>query len=439
MELPIGLDNTYAQILHQAEQKSGPLLKLFLNCLKWVTRSRKQLRLYELRDAIAKIDNFVDVSGLQEQREKYTMADITDTCRGLVVSEDEYERDHLDGWAFVRPVHYSLVEFLSWSPIVARPNFTIFLTPKAVEEELALVFLHHLRHVCLAEGPGSTFDEIRLRLAGKNLPFAWYCARYFDDHAANASADTPRLRQSLESLLKMDDFCLAALAQLRHMRKPNLEVDFECFNWDGNSLTIVETSMLMKIPFIQNDSRWKELALHPNSLHQACADGNIDQVKYLLEMGLEPDEPNSSGETPFQVATLRQYLEVVKLLLQAGADVNRPCGHEQTALEVISAIGNAPLLTLLLENGAKGVEDDRTFSKALDNAVWPERENSARILLSHGAKPTESTLWEAAEYGMAEVVEAGFRLGIDPNGKAYQEAEPKEPRPGELHSKPQIK
>lgn len=433
MELPNGLDNTYAQILHQAEQKSGPLLKLFLNCLKWVTRSRKQLRLYELRDAIVKIDNFVGVSGLQEQREEYTMADIMDTCRGLVVSEDKYEWNHLDGWAFVRPVHYSLVEFLSSSPIVARPNFTIFLTPKAVEEELALVCLHHLRHVCLVEGPASTFDELRLRLAGKNLPFAWYCARYFDDHAAKAS-DTPRLRQSLESLLKMDNLCLAALAQLRHMRKPNLEVDFQWFDSDVNSRTIVETSMLMKLPFIKDDSRWRELALHPDSLHQACADGNSDQVRYLLEMGLEPDEPNSSGETPFQVAIFRQHLEVVKLLLLAGADVNQTCEDIGTALEVISAFGHAHLLTLLLENGAKGVEEDRTFSKALDNAVWPKRENSARILLSHGAKPTESTFFEAAKYGMADVVEAGLRVGIDPNGKDYQEPEPEEPRPGELHS-----
>lgn len=434
MELPNGLDNTYAQILHQAEQKRGPLLKLFLNCLKWVTRSRKQLRLYELRDAIVRIDNFVSVSGLQEQREEYTMADIMDTCRGLVVSEDKYERNRLNGWAFVRPVHFSLVEFLASNPIVARPNFTILQDLPAVEEELALVCLHHLRHVCLAEGPTSTFDELRLRLAGKNLPFAWYCARYFDDHAFKAS-DTPRLRKSLESLLKMDDFCLAALAQLRHMRKPNLEVDFECFDWDVNSRTIVETSMLMEIPYIKTDSRWKELALHPNSLHQACADGNSDRVSYLLEMGLEPDEPNSSGETPFRVATFRQHLEVVKLLLLAGADVNQIWADEETALEVISAIGDAPLLTLLLENGAKGFEDDCTFSIALHNAVWPKRENSARILLSHGAQPTESTFFEAAKYGMAEIVEAGLRLGIDPNGKAYQEAKPEEPRPGKRHAK----
>lgn len=437
-ELPKGLDNTYARILHQAEQKSGPLLRLFLNCLKWVTRSRKQLRLYELRDAIVKIDNFADVSSLQTQRENYTLADIMDTCRGLLVSEDKYERVRLDGWAFVRPVHFSLVEFLASNPIVARPNFTILQDPMAVEEELALVCLHHLRHTCLAEGPASTFDELRLRLAGKNLPFAWYCARYFDDHAVKAS-DTPRLRQSLESLLEMDDLCLAALAQLRHMRKPNLEVDFEYFDWDVNSRTIVETSMLMNIPYIKNDSRWKELALHPNSLHQACADGNSEQVRYLLEIGLEPDEPNDSGETPFWVATFRQHLEVVKLLVQAGADVNQIWEDEKTALEAMSAIGHAPLLTFLLENGAKGFEGDRTFTLALYNAVWPNRENTARILLSCGAKPTESTFFEAAKFGMAEVVEAGLRSGIDPNGKAFQKAEPEEPRRDEKYFLPHMK
>lgn len=379
MELPNGLDNTYARILHQAEQNSGPLLKLFLNCLKWVAHSRKQLRLYELRDAIVDIENFADVSGLQKQREKYTMADIMDTCRGLVVSEDKYERNHLDGYAFVRPVHLSLVEFLTSNPIVARPNFIILQDPMAVEEELALVCLHHLRHACIAEGPASTFDELRSRLTGKNLPFTWYCARYFDDHAAEAS-HTRRLRQSLESLLKMDDFCLAALAQLWNMRNPNLEADFECFDRGVNSRTIVETSML-------------------------------------------------------QFATFRQHLEMMKLLLRVTVDVNLTWRDNETALEWISAIGDAPLLTFLLENGAKGVEDDRTFSKALDNTIWPKREISARILLSYGAKPTESTFFEAAKYGMAEIVEAGLRLGIDQNGKAYQEAKPDEPRPGKRHTK----
>lgn len=434
MELPKGLDNTYARILHQAEQKSGPLLNLFLNCLKWVTHSRKKLRLYELRDAIVKIDTFVDVSGLQRQREKYTMADIMDTCCGLLVSEEKYKWNHLNGWSFVRPVHYSLVEFLATNPIVARSNFSILQDPVAVNEELAMVCCHHLRHLCLTEGPASTFDELRLRLAGRNLPFAWYCARYFDSHASEA-LNTPRLGQHLQSVLKMDNICLAALAQLRHMRKPNLEVDFECFDWEVNSRTIIETSMLTKIPYIQDDRSWKDLALHPNALHQACADGNSDQVRHLLDMGLEPDEPNSSGETPFQVAIFRQHLGVVQLLLEAGVDVNRTWGDKETALEVVSAIGHAPLLTLLLENGAKGIEDDRTFSKALENTVWPKREESARILLLQGARPTKAILFDAAEHGMAEVVEAGLRSGIDPNGEIWQEPEPEEPRPDHYNVK----
>lgn len=404
----------------------------------WATRARKQLRLYELRDAVVTDDNFTDMSGLEKQRERYTMADIMDTCRGLLVSEDKNDVNHRGGWAFVRPVHFSLVEFLRKDSSVALPNFTILRDPIAVEFELANTCLQHLRHVCLAKGPASSFKELLIRLAGKNQPFAWYCAKFFDFHAAEAK--TQRLKQGLESLLTMDGSCLAALAQLRHMRKPNLEVDFKCFDWDINSRTIVETSRLSQIPYIQDDSRWKALTLHPNSLHQACAEGNLSQVKYLLGMVSDPDVPNSSGQTPFHIAVFRQNLDVVQILLEAGADVNQICRYEETALEMASYIGHAPLLNLLLDNGARGLENDCTFRQALGNATWPKRENAVRLLLSHGAIPTKGLFFDAAKYGMPMVVEAGLLLGYDPNGEAfeaYQDTHPEEPPPDDPSSEAQ--
>lgn len=395
----------------------------------WVTHGRKELRLYELRDAVVTDDNVTDTSSLDKQREKYTMADIIDTCRGLLVSEDKDDRNHLGGWAFVRPVHFSLVEFLRKHPSVALSGFDILRNPMDVEAKLAQICLQHLRYLCLADGPASSFSELRLRLAGKNQPFAWYCAKFFDEHAAEALL-TPEVEQGLESLLMMDGSCLAALAQLRHMRRPNIEVDFEYFDWDVNSRTIVETSRLSEIPFIRDDNSWKALNLHPNSVHQACAEGNADLVKRLLEMVSEPDAPNSSGETPFQIAILRRHLDVVRVLLQAGADVNQTWPNGNTALEIISSFGHALLLRLLLEHGAKGLENDCSFNSALGIAVFPKRENTAGLLVSLGATPKEDEFFHAAEYGMAEVVEAGLRSGIDPNGKVYQEAPPGEPLPG---------
>lgn len=391
----------------------------------WITHGRKELRLYELRDAVVTDHNVTDISGLEKQREKYTMADIIDTCRGLLVSEDKDDRYHLGGWAFVRPVHFSLVEFLRKHPSVALSNFDILRNPMDVEAELAQICLQHLRYIYLADGPASSFSELRLRLAGKNQPFAWYCAKFFDEHAAEALL-TPELEQGLESLLMMDGSCLAALAQLRHMRRPNIEMDFDYFDRDINSRTIVETSRLSEIPFIRDDSSWKALDLHPHSIHQACAEGNAGLVKRLLEMVSEPHAPNSSGETPFQIAILRRHLDVVRVLLQAGADVNQTWSNGNTALEIISSFGDALLLRLLLEHGAKGLENDCSFNSALGIAVLPRRESTAGILVSLGAIPKEDDFFHAAEYGMAEVVEAGLRSGIDPNGKVYRETPPQE-------------
>lgn len=442
MELPKGLNNTYIRILHQAEQESESLFTLVKKCLMWITHARRTLRLYELRDAVITDYKFKNMTGLKKHRKKYTMADIMDACRGLLVSEDKHDRNHLGGWAFVRPVHFSLVEFLMTDLSVARSKFTLVQNPGAVEFELAQACLHHLRHLCLTEGPASTFDELRLRLSGSDRPFAWYCARFFDDHAAGAT-EQETLKQSLEDLLTMDEWCLAALSQLRHMRRPTLEVDFLDFNWDVNSRTIVETSCLVNIPSIRDDNRWKTLAPHPNSLYQACADGNSRQANYLIGLGLDPDMLDSSGETPFQVAVFRQHLDVVELLLQAGANVNQPCSDDGTAVELISVLEDVPLVTLLLKYGAKGVEDDCTFSAALDSAVWHNCEKTAHLLLSHGAKPTESILHDAVEYGMAEVVDACLRSGADPNHRVHREAKPEQrplnvPRAQPLISKPLI-
>ncbi|WYZ34302.1 hypothetical protein EsH8_I_000578 [Colletotrichum jinshuiense] len=421
--LPKSLNDTYIRILQQTERESRPLLALVVKCLMWVIHSRTRLRLYELRDAIVTDESITDIVQLQRSRNRYTMADIIDTCRGLLVSEDEWNRNHLSGWAFVRPVHFSLVEFIMTDASIAQANFAVLQDMEAVECNLAQVCVSHLTHVCLAAGPASTFDELRIRLAGKNTPFAWYCARFFDEHAAMAE-ETQNLKEALDNLLAQEGSALTALAQLRHMRKPNRSQDFILFNSEVNSRTIIETSRLMEIESVREDSRWKALAVHPDSLHQACAYGQADQVKYLLGLGLNPSSPNNSGKTPFAIAIQRQRLDVVNVLLRAGTDINQIVYENLTALEYCSGTGHDALVKLLLDTGAVGIEHDCTFTSALFNAVWSGGETIARLLLSRGAVSTDEILRSAAESGMIEVVEASLRFGISPDGIAYEKPEP---------------
>ncbi|NWU92199.1 CDN2B inhibitor, partial [Upupa epops] len=55
----------------------------------------------------------------------------------------------------------------------------------------------------------------------------------------------------------------------------------------------------------------------------AAVRGDQEEVRRLLDAGVDPNETNSFGRTPIQVMMMGSP-RVVELLLQSGADPNRP-------------------------------------------------------------------------------------------------------------------
>ncbi|CAM1508295.1 Fc.00g051430.m01.CDS01 [Cosmosporella sp. VM-42] len=421
--LPRGLNETYLRILKQIEQESKPLMTLVVKFLMWMTHSRTRWRRIDLQDAVAIDDTTIDIAKLHYSRMKYTMDDIIDICRGLLVTRDVKCTPLQASMLDVRLVHFSLVEFLMTDLSISRSSFSILQDPGAIECELAKVCVSHLTQVVLTVGQATNFSNLQLRLL-YDTPFAWYCAQFFDEHAVKATM-TPSLKKLIENLLATDSSWLATLAQLRHLRSPVQLNDFLFFHWDVKSRAIIETSRLAELPFIREDSQWESTRLYPNSLHLACANGNLDQVKRLLDYGLVPEATDGSGQSSFIIAIFRQHLKVAEFLLGAESDINQKYWHEtlsrnasyETALEIVSRFGNVALVTMLLKNGAKGIEEDSTFRSALLIAVEAIRREVAVLLLSYGAEPTGRVLLSAAENGMTEIVEACLRSGIDPNGE----------------------
>ena len=72
--------------------------------------------------------------------------------------------------------------------------------------------------------------------------------------------------------------------------------------------------------------------LHLPELVYWASLGEIEQVKALLEQGIDPNQTDEEGYSALHAAAENGYLDVVQLLIQQGADVHYR--SEYTALQL---------------------------------------------------------------------------------------------------------
>lgn len=129
-------------------------------------------------------------------------------------------------------------------------------------------------------------------------------------------------------------------------------------------------------------------------LLSAAANGDVDQVRALLEVGVEVDSVDGRGSTPLVLAARNGHVETMRLLVEAGADIDR-----------------RPT------TGARW--------PALMNALHREQSDAAMALLRWGANPNAgddngySPLMMAAGIGDADVVRELLERGADPTAKLF--------------------
>lgn len=84
----------------------------------------------------------------------------------------------------------------------------------------------------------------------------------------------------------------------------------------------------------------------------ACALGNIDVVKKLLDLGANIEKLDSTHkDTPFLSACFRGRMEVVEELIKRGANVHALSRRKNSALNYASAEGHAQVVDLLVNKG----------------------------------------------------------------------------------------
>jgi len=156
------------------------------------------------------------------------------------------------------------------------------------------------------------------------------------------------------------------------------------------------------------------------SLQEAISQGNIEEVKRLINAGADVDALDNDGITPLMCAVEEGEIAIVKLLLEK-ADVNVRSKYGDTALFFAQDV---EIAQLLLDKGALVDAQDNSEETPLINALNGNTgEDIAVLLLKYGANfhffdfEGRTPLMRAVEYDYKDVFRWLLDHGADVNEK----------------------
>jgi len=75
-------------------------------------------------------------------------------------------------------------------------------------------------------------------------------------------------------------------------------------------------------------------------LYLAATPPSLEMLRWLLDLGADPNDGGTRGMPPLLNAANRGHLEAVRLLLDRGADVNRPRGSDLAGRRRLRRLGS---------------------------------------------------------------------------------------------------
>ena len=132
-------------------------------------------------------------------------------------------------------------------------------------------------------------------------------------------------------------------------------------------------------------------AAQPLALIEAAKEGNLEEVRRLLDEGADPNATTDFQEFALMGAVSNDRPDVVALLLDRGASPNLRDMHGQTALFMAAYERNPQVVTMLLDAGAEvDVVTNAGETALLRSVIWQDRD-TVDLLLKAGAKPETVT------------------------------------------------
>ncbi len=155
----------------------------------------------------------------------------------------------------------------------------------------------------------------------------------------------------------------------------------------------------------------------------AAMRGDVEEVRVLIERGLDVNAPQGDGMTALHWAAERGSAEIASLLLDAGADPAAMTRNgAYTPLHLAARGGSAGVVATLLERGASANAGTSTGDATpLHLAASAGSVRAVEALLEHGAGVDrresewgQTALMFASSKGRVDVVKALLRVGADP-------------------------
>ena len=116
----------------------------------------------------------------------------------------------------------------------------------------------------------------------------------------------------------------------------------------------------------------------------AAFNGDVSEVKEMLDVGVPVDSEDEFGRTALQYAAYRNETDVTELLLSRGADVNkRSDRYHSTALHHAVFSINTDVIKVLLKHGASTNIKDGRGRTPIDYARGQNNEAAVRLLERH--------------------------------------------------------
>ena len=118
-------------------------------------------------------------------------------------------------------------------------------------------------------------------------------------------------------------------------------------------------------------------------LHFASEWGHSDIVKYLIEIGADPNRKDCTGETPLHMAAKHGKMESIECLVNAGVDTSAADNKGHLPWMYASLNNSADALKRLLPEDLAASE----LEEALYRACGTGSERSVQVLIEKGADP----------------------------------------------------